>query len=277
MDKKQLPEELPLAGYNDRDKNKIKFIDYLSDEQLQEINKILNWNCFVIDSKGRRFGDRASEKKRNIPQPIPDPRIVLMNEKFNLSDKSILEIGCFEGIHTIALSMYAKKVIAFDSRIENIIKTIVRCALFDYHPTVFQYDIEKESADPDWLKADLMHHVGVLYHLANPVEHLLKIGQYIHKGMMLDTHYALDELATETYEVNGKKYNYKIHREKGYTDVFSGMSNHAKWLTLNDITILLEESGFSDIEIVEKREERNGPRILMFAQKKHESRTITLG
>lgn len=267
MDREQLEEDLPLTGYDDRDKNKIKFIDYLNDEQLQEINNILDWNCFVIDAKGRRFGDRASSKKRNIPQPIPDPRIALMNEKFDLSNKSVLEIGCFEGIHTIALSMYAQKVIAFDSRIENIIKTIVRCALFNYHPTVFQHDIEKEPIDPDWLKADLMHHVGVLYHLANPVEHLLKIGQYIKQGIMLDTHYALDELATETYEVNDKKYNYKIHREKGYTDVFSGMYDRAKWLTLSDIIALLEESGFNDVEIVEKREERNGPRVLMFAEK----------
>jgi tRNA (mo5U34)-methyltransferase len=37
-----------------------------------------------------------------------------------LSNKDVLEIGCFEGIHTIGLCNYSRRVYAVDSRIENV-------------------------------------------------------------------------------------------------------------------------------------------------------------
>ena len=98
----------------------------------------MNWNCFVVDSNGRRFGNQAYQNKRSQPQTIPDKRILLMDEYFSLADKHVLEVGCFEGIHTIGLSKYANRVTAVDSRIENIVKTIVRCSLFGFHPTIFK-------------------------------------------------------------------------------------------------------------------------------------------
>ncbi|MBW4613045.1 MAG: methyltransferase domain-containing protein [Desmonostoc vinosum HA7617-LM4] len=259
--------ELPLSGFNQH-QNEIKFIDCLSDQDLQELNDILQWNCFVIDSHGRRFGNQAGHNKRNTPQIIPDKRILLMNEYFNLADKHVLEIGCFEGIHTIALAKLAQQVTAFDARIENVVKTIVRCSLFGLHPTIFKLNIEEDCQNyQDLLKTDVMHHVGVLYHLKDPVQHLLDLGKYIRQGVMLDTHYALDQDATETYEVNSKKYYYKRSQEGGYNDVFSGMYELAKWLKLDDIVSLLNETGFRKVEIIEHRNERNGPRVLLIASK----------
>ncbi|MBW4644604.1 MAG: DUF1698 domain-containing protein [Goleter apudmare HA4340-LM2] len=259
-------EELPFKGF-DEQRNAIKFVDFLSDEDLQELNNILKWNCFVVDTNGRRFGNLAWHGKRNTPQIIPDRKILLMNEYFNLADKHVLEIGCFEGIHTIGLSQYAKQVTAFDSRIENVVKTIVRSSLFGLHPTVFKLNVEEDLTQYwDLLSADVMHHVGVLYHLKNPVQHLLDLKKYIRLGLMLDTHYALDQDAQETYEVNGKKYAYKKYREQGYADVFSGMYESSKWLRLDDIVSILKEVGFGQVDIVEHRDERNGPRVLLLAK-----------
>ncbi|AFY35638.1 bifunctional 2-polyprenyl-6-hydroxyphenol methylase/3-demethylubiquinol 3-O-methyltransferase UbiG [Calothrix sp. PCC 7507] len=259
--------ELPFSGY-DEHRNKIKFVDSLSDDNLKELNKILKWNCFVIDNNGRRFGNLARRGKRHTPQIIPDRRILLMNEYFNLADKHVLEIGCFEGIHTIGLAQYAKQVTAFDSRMENVVKTIVRCSLFGVNPPVFKLNIE-ENIDQysNLLSADVMHHVGVLYHLKNPVQHLLDLKKYIRLGLMLDTHYSLDQDAKDTYEVNGKTYTYKKCREQGYADVFSGMYESSKWLRLDDIVSILQEVGFGQVDIVEHRNERNGPRVLLLAKK----------
>lgn len=248
-------------------RNAIKFVDGLSDDELAELNRLLNWKCFVVDGQGRRFGDAASATKRQVPQSIPDRRIVMMNEVFDLTDKHVLEIGCFEGIHTVGLSMYAKKVTAFDSRIENVVKTIVRCALFGYHPTVFQHNTEKPVPSLEWLRADVMHHVGVLYHLEDPVRHLLSLGTYIQQGIMLDTHYALDDDATQEYTVEGQTYAYKHHVEGGYRDPFSGMYDFARWLCLDDIAAVLATAGFPHLDIVEKRNERNGPRVLLMAKR----------
>jgi tRNA (mo5U34)-methyltransferase len=190
-----------------------------------------------------------------------------MNERFNLSDKHVLEVGCFEGIHTVGLSMFAQKVTAIDSRIENVVKTIVRCAMFGYSPVVFKHDVEEPSAGTSIPDVDVIHHVGVLYHLRDPVTHLIELGRRCRVGIMLDTHYCLDEETTDKYEVSGKGYRYQKYLESGYHDVFSGMYDHAKWLPLADITAVLSEAGFGKVDIVEDRQERNGPRTLLFAER----------
>jgi len=266
LQKKILNRKLPLKGYVPSTMA-VKYIDMLEDEDLIQLNNMLDWNCFTVDSYGRRLGMIAWGNKRNTPEIIPDRRIVMMNNRFNLSDKHVLDIGCFEGVHTIGLCGYATKVTAIDARIDHIVKTNVRCAMYGYIPTVFKYDIELIPTDTSLLQADLAHHVGVLYHLKNPVEHLLNLGRYIKKGIMLDTHYCVAGEATKSYFVNGKEYAYMHYMEHGKKEAFSGMYDHSKWLLLDDIISCLKATGFDQVEIIEKRDERNGHRVLLFAER----------
>jgi tRNA (mo5U34)-methyltransferase len=252
----------PARGYT-TNLNEIRFVDSLSDADLTELNEILDWKSFVADRHGRRVGNVAWAGKRTDPQAIPDPRIVLLDEHFKLADKHVLEIGCFEGNHTLGLTRYAKRVTAVDGRIANVVKTIVRCALFDVHPAVFKCDVEARPLRIDDLRADVIHHVGVLYHLLDPVRHLLDLGAIARVGLMLDTHYALDGEATDGYVVDGKEYRYRRYREFGLRDPFSGMHDHSKWLRLDDILALLAGVGLSEVRVLQTREERNGPRVLM--------------
>jgi 2-polyprenyl-3-methyl-5-hydroxy-6-metoxy-1,4-benzoquinol methylase len=243
-----------------------RFVDRLSDADVERLNELLPWRCFTVDAHGRAVGGVAWHGKRSAPQPIPDPRILRFHERFDLADQHVLEIGCFEGVHTIALCQLASRVTAIDARLENVVKTIVRCALYDVRPRTFVLDIEG-SEDDELLRADLCHHVGVLYHLTDPVSHLRNLGMWISRGVMLDTHYALPEEATEEYEVGGEYFRYRRYGEHGRKDVFSGMQSHSKWLLLEDIDRVLSESGFNTMEIIQKREERNGPRALIFAER----------
>jgi 2-polyprenyl-3-methyl-5-hydroxy-6-metoxy-1,4-benzoquinol methylase len=258
-------ERFPAKGY-DEQRNEIKFVDHLTDSELAELNNILNWNCFTVDRDGRRFGKPAWQGKRNTPEAIRDYRVVLLNERFSLATKHVLEIGCFEGIHTIGLCQYAKKVTAVDARIENVVKTMVRCGFFGCYPTVFKWNVEERPPDTALLEADVLCHIGVLYHLKDPVRHLLDLSRYVKLGVLLDTHYALEEEARKSYEVNGRMYPYKQYREIK-SSVFSGIYDHSKWLRLTDIVQILKDSGFKRVEIVETREERNGPRVLLLAQR----------
>ena len=244
-----------------------KWVDTLTDKELSELNQLLDWQCYVVDGHGRLFGNIAWGGKRSEPQVIPDRRIVIMNERFHLGDKHVLEVGCFEGIHTVGLSMFAQKVTAIDSRIENVVKTIVRCAMFGFSPVVFKHDVEEQSSNTKMPDVDLVHHVGVLYHLRDPVGHLIELSRCSRSGIMLDTHYCREEEARDEYEVGGRCYRYKKYRESGYQDVFSGMYDHAKWLRLDDIRMVLRESGFGIIDVLETRQERNGPRVLLFAER----------
>ena len=257
---------VPFSGYTEH-LNQIRFVESLSDDELKELNSLIDWKCFVADSRGRRFGNAAWAGKRCEPQAVPDPRIKMLHERFDLSDKHVLEVGCFEGVHTVGLSMFASKVTAVDARVENVTKTIVRCALFGYTPTIFKCDLEMRPLAYDDLACDVLHHVGVLYHLKDPVSHLLDLKRFVRFGVMLDTHYAREADATESYEVAGRVYKYKRYAEFGHADPFSGTSDHSKWLQLDDLTALLREAGFDQVEAVEKRDERNGPRVLLLARK----------
>ena len=243
-----------------------RFVDGLTDADLERLNQLLPWRCFTVDGHGRPVGGVAWRGKRSEPQPIPDPRIERFHERFDLAGRHVLEIGCFEGVHTIALCRHAMRVTAVDARVENVVKTIVRCALYDVQPRVFVLDVENGD-DTELVQADLCHHVGVLYHLTDPVTHLRRLGASISRGVMLDTHYALPENATDEYEVDGERFRYRRYSEHGRRDVFSGMGSHSKWLLLDDIVRVLTQAGFDTVEISEKRDERNGPRVLLFAER----------
>lgn len=255
-----------IAGYESY-RNTTKFVDALSDDDIVRLNALLPWHTFTVDARGRRFGNTAWEGKRDRPEIIPDKRVVLLDERSCLSGDHVLEIGCFEGIHTIALCQRAGKVTAIDARIENVVKTIVRCAMFGFYPTVFKCDVEDRTLRMDSLQCDMVFHVGVFYHLRNPVDHLSDLAKIARRGLLLDTHYALDDEATERYDTSGTSFRYKNYREGGYADPFSGVYDHAKWLRLDDITMVLAKVGFAKIAVLETRNERNGPRVLLMATK----------
>ena len=120
-----------------------RYIDHLPDDELEQLNQLLPWRCFTLDGRGRRFGAPASATKRNVPQQIPDRRTPMLDQRFPLAGRTVLEIGCFEGVHTVGLAARAGQVIAIDSRIENVVKTIVRTWSFGHHVTAFQCDVER--------------------------------------------------------------------------------------------------------------------------------------
>jgi hypothetical protein len=247
-------------------------IDLLPDAQLAELNGILRWQSFVVDRAGRRFGAPGSHRRADRPQTFPNKRTQLMHDTFGLRGRRVLEIGCFEGLHTLGLCELGAEVTAIDSRVENVVKTIVRTALFDRHPRVFVCDVERRPLPAALLAAEYCHHVGVLYHLQDPVTHIADLGTLISHGLLLDTHYALEEEADRTYAVGNETFRYRYYGEFGYTEVLSGMYDHAKWLTLPTLLSLLERAGFTRVRKVEARVGTQGPRVLILAEKERGDR-----
>ncbi|MGJ4748412.1 class I SAM-dependent methyltransferase [Leptospira sp. SA-E8] len=259
--------KLPLKGYKEG-LTSSGAVDDLSDTELELLNRLLPWSCFTATLDGRRFGNAAWEGKRGTPQMIPDARIEVLNQLFDLREKSVLEVGAFEGVHTIGLSKFAREVVAIDSRIENVVKTIVRTNLFGFKPSVSLCDVEVDDQFRKLPQVDVIHHVGVLYHLKDPVRHLQRLAAKARVGMLLDTHYATTEMASDLYEVSGQVFRYFNYRESGRKDVFSGMYDHAKWLLMDDIKTLLRDAGFTDIRVTQDGLQRNGPRVTLYAARK---------
>lgn len=242
-------------------------LDALPDDELERLNQLLPWAAFVLDGRNRELGRPYSETKRNVAQTLNDKKIVELDARFPLRDRTVLELGCFEGIHTIALARKAKRVLATDGRIENVVKTLTRCAMFGYFPTVFHWNLENPPPDFIDLSCDVLHHVGVLYHLGDPVHHFLSLAKSVREAILLDTHIAAPGKDVATYEAHGREWAFQPYREGTRDQPFAGLVPSARWLTEESLIALLETAGFGVIDIVRKREERNGHRITIYCHR----------
>jgi tRNA (mo5U34)-methyltransferase len=111
-------------------------------------------------------------------------------------------------------------------------------------------------------------HFGVLYHLMRPVEHLAALGRMA-DTIYLDTHIAPRDRADQHAVINGHRYDYALVGEGGWHDPFSGADPTSIHLTYPSLVRALIKAGFANTRLINFREERNGPRILIVA-----SRTI---
>jgi tRNA (mo5U34)-methyltransferase len=240
-------------------------VDNLTRTQVELINKLLPWACFTVDTHGRRVGAPHSATKRATAQPIPDERIVMLDSLLNLRGKHVVELGCFEGVHTIALCDRGARVTAVDARPENVVKTLTRTWLYGHRPEVVLQDVEDPSAT-DIYECDVLHHNGVLYHLADPVSHLRRALAKTREGLLLDTHVSLESGATADYYVDGQRFRIKEFTEHPTTSPFAGTCATARWLLLDDLHAEIQRAGFSVLH-EQVREERNGTRTLIIARR----------
>lgn len=223
----------------------------LRDDQIELINSELDWHAFTTDRNGRRIGSIHSAAKRSSPQELLDKRVVQLNEFLGLSGKSVMEFGCFEGIHSIALAMHGAKVTGVDARPINLAKTVVRAGLYGLQVQPLLLDLDdthqlEMAGNLGLLKSDILVHIGVLYHLENPVQHLEKVLPYIKDAILLDTHIA--------------RQGTELRREFGIQDPFSGVNMRSKWVTKETLSSVLDSFGFSSVLDDETRDERNGLR-----------------
>lgn len=231
----------------------------LSDRALVDLNAALPWFAAAALPDGRILGRLdARRDKRDTVQPIPDKRIVRLHEVLDLSRRSVLEVGCFEGIHTLGLLEFCPDVTAVDVRPLNVVKTLARLSAHGRSSAVYTVDIE----DPQvaWSgRFDVVFHCGVLYHLENPVAHLEVVLRAC-DAIYLDTHVAGGEYDGDEMEHAGRRYVGYRHVEGGWADPFSGRGPCAFWLRVDDIRGIFDAAGFS-FELWSERDERNGPRI----------------
>lgn len=241
-----------------------RFEPILPDADLKLINESLPWHAATELGDGRIIGSLTARKgKREQVEPIPDKRITRLDRELGLAGRTVLEIGCFEGIHTLGLCSYGARVTAVDLRPLNVIKTHARLSAYGESADVFAVDVEDPALElPHY---DVVFHCGVLYHLEEPVRHLRKLLPCC-DAIYLDTHIAREDEDDATLESGGRTYLGHAHREGGWNDPFSGRGKGAFWLRLSDLQSILQEAGF-EVDNWGVREERNGPRVGLLARR----------
>jgi tRNA (mo5U34)-methyltransferase len=90
----------------------------------------------------------------------------------------------------------------------------------------------------------------------------------VREAVLLDTHVASAVATLDSYVSGTDHFRYQQYKEGGRDVPFAGMAEHAKWLCEEDLLRLLYEAGFQHIDVAERRQERNGPRVLIFAGRK---------
>lgn len=239
----------------------------LSDEDLRRFNNLLPWAAMTVDPAGRVVGRAWNAAKRFAVHKLLDQRQVDFNTAHSLEGKHVLELGCFEGIHTLGLLLLGASVTAVDGRIENVLKTMARLWAYGFHCDVQQWDFEERPPADLPAQWDVLHHIGVLYHLSDPIRHLNDILPRTGDALLLDTHVADSlEAAEEVYDDGGVATRFRRKAEPyAASSPFAGMRDHAKYLVLEDLVSRIQDHGFKDTRVVSDRLERNGRRVTIWA------------
>jgi tRNA (mo5U34)-methyltransferase len=233
-----------------------------SDEQLKEFQDAHPWSTARPIPDGRMLGAGKTGTSRT------DPRVEAVRTKLG-EGLRVLEVGACEGQHTVLLAPFCKEVVAVEVRPKNVVGALIRQFVNGVR-NVQNLVMDIREVPPELGPFDVVFHVGVLYHLANPVEHLQQIGRLGAAALVLDTHYATDALEkfpVRTLQHAGESFRVRSYREKGWADAFSGVEGTSAWLYREDLLALVSRVGFPRIEILRDEVERNGPRIGLLARR----------
>jgi 2-polyprenyl-3-methyl-5-hydroxy-6-metoxy-1,4-benzoquinol methylase len=246
------------------------------DANLQRLNAMLPWSSFVTLSGGGVVGAPWSTTKRHAATRYPDTGVEKLNKRLPLAGLSVLELGCFEGHHSISLARHAAEVWGIDGRIENVIKSLVRVwmAGLEGKVVVNLLDLERGTLK-DQLAAlgrskpfDVMHHRGVLYHLSDPIGNLEQCAAVTRKHLYLHTQIASEAQADVTLShVSGDYRAFRYREPNPEFAPFAGITEHAHWMTRASLEKLLRAIGFSQVEVIAEIEERNGLRLELIASR----------
>lgn len=197
-----------------------------------------------------------------------DRRLAQFLDRFPRPQR-VLELGCLEGGHSIEIARHAGRVVAIDSRPENIERARFVSRFFE------RDNVDLVLADLETFPItalgsfDVIFNVGLLYHLPEPwrlVNDLARVGS----SMFLWTHTARP--GARLVERGG--YLGEVYQEGGTSDPLSGMSDTSFWPTPEELERLLRTAGFQRIEIIEDDPAHpHGPAVTLVCHQQPAGRT----
>jgi hypothetical protein len=185
-------------------------------------------------------------------QVTSDRRVQQFFERFP-NVRTILELGSLEGGHTFTLARHKRieRVLAVEARAGNIDRPKFIGSLLGVSNVQFkQANLEQlELLSLGYF--DVIFCCGLLYHLPEPWK-LVSQAPLVAPCLFIWTVYANEDEAS--IEINGLRG--REHVESGLNEPLSGLSPKSIWLTLPSLLELLKRSGYRNIEVLEKQENR---------------------
>ena len=236
----------------------------LTDQQLEDFQEAIAWETAMRLPDGRVLGKPG--KRGAISEP-GDFRVRALDSRLDLADKRVLELGCHEGIHTVQLASLAREVVGVEVRPKNVVGALTRLFIHGIgNAQIVLKDVR--DLDTSFGSFNVLFHVGVLYHLLDPVEHLYRVAP-LAEAILLDTHYETPKTLRQRADLEREGRRYTAYRvgEGGWADSFSGVDSASRWLDRDALVTLVADVGFVRVEVLDDREERNGARITLFARR----------
>lgn len=243
---------------------------------FDRLNVMLPWSSYAMVGNAAALGSAWASHKRAGVTVHPDALVEALNQKLSLAGLSVLELGCFEGHHSLSLAAHCREVWAIDGRIENVVKTLVRvwmagaeskitCNLLDLEKSTLKAQLAELGRTEPF---DVVHHRGVLYHLSDPVANLTQCAEVCTGQLYLHTQIARDEQADAKAQHGNTSYDiYRYKEPKTHYAPFAGITEYAQWLTESSLQRLLRDIGFAKVDVLRLVEERNGMRIELIASR----------
>ena len=208
-----------------------------------------------------------------------DYRIKYVAYSLDLRDQRVLEMGPFEGRHSVLIEkMGARENIAIEAREENYAKCLRIKEKYGLSKTTYYKlnieDMYNHRVDPPFNgKFDLLFCLGLFYHLPDPGRAL---DWFITQSdaLFLGTHYVesrvihlYDSFEEGVLSYKGHSYKGRWYTEGGLKDALSGMSHHSFWLYEEDLIRMLNRSGYKSVYVLGKDYQYERPHITLLAKK----------
>jgi 2-polyprenyl-3-methyl-5-hydroxy-6-metoxy-1,4-benzoquinol methylase len=221
-------------------------------ERKSEIEKRYgNWLTYDIVPKGKSFYI-TDIQEQYIGTPIYYyEKIVNFAEDFlktPLSKTKVLDLGCGEGIASLAFSEKAKEVLGIEGRYLNFVKADFTKKLLGLKNTKFLKDDVRNLNFPK-KSFDVVLALGIIYHLDAPELYpfFKNLYKWTKEITIIDTNLSILPKVKQTFK--GKDYFGIFYEESEPIETFEDSIGNKKsfWLTKNSLFSILKRVGFVEI------------------------------
>ncbi len=213
-------------------------------EQIKERAEKINWR-HVIELKsddGQIYvtkGDRINRCKIDFANNY-------LGIPKDLTGKSILDIGAWDGYFSfLSKSRGASKVQAIDSLQNSPLNP--KAEAFFFAKEVLKSNVDYEIIDLETfaeknnIQFDIVYSFGILYHVVEPLKHILYLSKLTKKFALIET--AISKIETEA---NVWEFNHK----------FIGDPYNFWYPTVKGLESVLKYAGFKTVELISKKNNR---------------------